>query len=726
MPQISLENTAAISNPMPESPPTQQASLPWLKLREELKLAKGPHTRHGTPTWTIHDPSVNQFFSIGWLEFEILNRWNLGSPEKIAQAIEKTSPLQVSLEQVEQFAKFLQHHNLLCQSFPGAATLFLKKMTLEKKGWIERIFKNYLYFKIPMVHPDKFLATTLPLLQFMFNHWFFRIMIVISLAGIYMIAGNWSHFINGFDFLATPEGASYFMAVLFFSKCCHELGHGYAARHYGCSVPKMGIGLIVFWPILWTDTTDAWKITDKKKRLIISGAGMYAEIIVAALASMAWALLEDGTLRSCMQMLAATTWVLTITVNLNPVMKFDGYFLMSDWFELPNLQSRSILFFRWWYRKKLYGFDDPPPEYPDDRDQRFMVIYAFSSWIYRFFIMMSIALAIYLFFFKALGLLLICVQIVMFPIIPLLSEITLCWKNRSRIKWVPNFIFTLFFVLAIFAIFIVPWKNTITSPSILVAKRENIIYAPAIAKIAAVHVKNNQQVNRGNLLFTLQSPYLDHNILQTQRRITQIKNKMAANQLHDKRIEQNMVMIQERHTLEADLTAFLKEKEKLLIYAPFEGSIVDVPDNIHPGDWIARKEILGLLVQSDQSEIIAFVPEKHLAKINIGQNVRFYPDGFQFKVISGQITQVNYSGVKSIKYPELASLFGGSLPVQRDYHGTLIPVGSYYKILIQPDLASFSVDRVTTGLSKISIQPVSLLQSFWIHALGVLIRESGL
>lgn len=723
---VALANTASGLRTPDISSSQAPPRPPWPRLREELKLAKGPLTGQGAPTWTIHDPVANQFFRIGWLEFEILNRWNLADPQKIVAAIRQTTPIQLTETHIERFVQFLQDNQLLKSSFQGAAKRLLQKKNARQKGLLQTLLRNYLYFRIPVLRPDRFLTATLPLVRFVFSYWFVALTAVISLTGIYLIAENWSHFVNGFDFLATPDGALYFIGVLFFSKCCHELGHGYAAKRFGCSVPRMGIGVIVFWPILWTDTTDAWKIRDRHKRLIINGAGIYAELIVAAFAALLWAFLDDGPLRSSIQMLAATTWVLTLMINLNPIMKFDGYFLLSDGFEVPNLQSRALVYARWWYRSKCYGLSDPPPEYPERRTKRFMLLYALFSSIYRFFIMISIALAIYFFFFKALGMMLILFQIMMFPVLPILSEMAVCWKKRADIQWFPNFLMTLLMLTAVSAVFWIPWKNTLTVPAVWLAERETAIYAPSTARITAIFVKNHQAVETGQPLYQLESPHLEHRIVQTRRRIRQIQAEIESNQLHEKRLEQNAVRLQEYYTLQADLDGFLKEKAQLTLQAPFNGTIVDLPSGIHGGDWISKKEILGLLVCSRKSKMIAFIPERHLTEVQVDQQVQFYPDRFRFRSIAGHTLSVDDTAVKTLAYPELASVFGGRLPARRDETGGLIPVGSHYKIRITPDEPWLKTGQVVSGRAEIEIVPVSLFQRFRNRALGILIRESGL
>jgi len=708
-----------------------------MPIRDDLKLERGPLNPSGSPSWIIHDPVANRFFRIGWLEFETLNRWGLGDSEKIVSSILKSTTMTTDVAAVDRFVQFLLVNDLLVQSSAQSSAYYVKKKQSAKKNILFRILTQYLYFRIPLVQPDSFLKATLPFVRFIFSPWFFKAVLITSILGGYLIIGEWSHFIHGFNFIATPHGKIFFILALIFSKCCHEMGHGYAAVKYGCRVPTMGIGMMIFWPILWTDTTHAWKVRDRNQRLIISASGIYVEIIIAAMSTLIWAFLPDGPFRSSIQMLAASTWILTVVVNLNPLMKFDGYFLISDLLDIPNLQSRSFAIARWWLHGLLYGLQIQPPEVLPRDKIKVMIIYSVSVWIYRFFLYLSIALTIYLFFFKALGLLLMMVQFAMY-LIPLVAEMNFFLKNRGNIRWYPNFILTCLVLFGLGAVFFFPWKNTITVPAILKAEREAVIYNPSAAQIFSLNIMNKQPVKKGDLMVLFRSPEIEHHIDKTRQKIRQITIEMERNQSHEKLIGQNTVKLEEYHSLMADLNAYLEEQKELSLRAPFDGIITDMPDHIKQGDWIPEKEMICLITQRKNSSIIAFVPEINLNYVHEGQTAHFYPDGFFRHFVTGTIHSIDLSATKKLIYPEISSIFGGALPVQRDSQGYLLPVKSVYRLNIVPngytlktsiwgsaDQVDFS-DKIMPGQVKIFTQSSSLARRFWIHAMGVFIRESGL
>ena len=141
---------------------------------------------------------------------------------------------------------------------------------------------------------------------------------------------NWDVFQSTFIYFFSTEGLFLFLLAVFLAKIVHELGHAYTAKLYGLRVPTMGIAFLVLWPVLYTDTSDAWKLPNRRQRLSIAAAGMLAEIGLAGIATLLWSFLPDGPIRSALFMVATTTWIITLLINSNPFLRFDVYFFLSD------------------------------------------------------------------------------------------------------------------------------------------------------------------------------------------------------------------------------------------------------------------------------------------------------------------------------------------------------------------------------------------------------------
>ena len=165
-------------------------------------------------------------------------------------------------------------------------------------------------------------------------------------------------------------------------------------------------------PVLYTDTSESWKLTRRADRFAIAGAGIAIELMLAAWTTLAWALTSDGALRSGLFLLASTTWMWTLAINASPFMRFDGYFLLSDLVGLPNLHERSFALARRQIHWLLFGYREPNPEPALGRSaKRAMIAFALVTWIYRLIVFLGIALLVYNLFFKLLGIFLLMVEI---------------------------------------------------------------------------------------------------------------------------------------------------------------------------------------------------------------------------------------------------------------------------------------------------------------------------
>ena len=161
----------------------------------------------------------------------------------------------------------------------------------------------------------------------------------------------------------------------------------------------MGVALLVLFPVLYTDNTDAWRLTDQRKKLQIVLAGLMVEFHIALLALFSWTVVEDGPLRSAAFFLATGSLVGSLLVNLSPFMRFDGYYALADFLGMQNLQPRAFELARWQVRQWLFGLPENPPEPFPATKHYFLVFYSFATWIYRFFLFLGIALLVYFFAF---------------------------------------------------------------------------------------------------------------------------------------------------------------------------------------------------------------------------------------------------------------------------------------------------------------------------------------
>ena len=697
------------------------AALPLL--RQDLQLLPGPANSDGVPSWTIHDPARHRFVRIGWAEFEFLSRWELGDATAIAQSVSAQTTIQATARDVEMLAGFMLHAGLVAPSGPlGIAQLMAEAGAgrLSAAGWL---LKNYLFLRLRLVNPDRVLAAMVPATNFVFTRGFLIAMGVLALIAFYHVGRQWDGFTHSFQELFSLEGALLVGVALSCAKVIHEIGHGLAARHFGCKVPAMGVALLVLWPVLWTDTTDAWRLTDRRHRLIVDASGMAAELVLAVFAALAWAMLSDGSLRTAAFLLCSSTWLITLAINLNPLMRFDGYFILSDGLEIPNLQDRAFVLARWRMRETLFDLGVPPPEIVPAHTAKLMLIYAYCTWVYRFFLFLGIAVLVYHLAFKLLGLFLMAVEVWWFIARPIIREMS-AWLGSLRPRKInARTWFTIGFAALVLLILALPWRSEIAAPAVLRANRQASIYTATAGELLRASA-NGRQVAAGEVLFQLGSEPLMWRRRQAQATVDGLRADLIGLAFDPNRAAN---LAEAKKALEqalAELRSNDAEQDSQTIIAPFAGVLTDVPWTLQRGSTLPRREMLGVLIDPADPVVEAYVEEGDVTRYAPGASARFYPeDGSE--MLDLIVVTTSPGSARVLDALDLASTNGGGVAVRKDNSGRLVPEHAVYRVLLRLR-APMQVLRRQRGAITIDGERISPLRRIYDRAVAVVVRESGL
>jgi putative peptide zinc metalloprotease protein len=695
-------------------------------LREELSLHAGPRTADGAPSWTLHDPAAHRFFRIGWVELEMLSRWHCGDVEAVAAAVAAETTIPATAGQVEAFARFLWSQGLLQARGDEALGRLKTLAAAHRPHWLMWLLKTYLSIRIPLVRPDRFLTATLPLVNLLYTRAFLALTLLVALVGGHLALRQWDAFHATFLHFFTLEGAALAAVALTGAKVLHEMGHAYTARRYGCRVPSMGLVFLVLWPVLYTDVSEAWKLSSRRQRLAIGMAGLVAELVLAAYATLAWSFLPDGPPRSAAFLLASSTWILTLAINLNPLMRFDGYFLLSDWLDVPNLQDRAFALARWRLREWLFGFGDPPPEVFAPRTRRILLVYAFATWVYRFFLFLGIALLVYHVFFKLLGLFLMAVEVGWFIVKPIVSELRDWLKRRDRLRLNRHVLVTAGLGAAGLVLALVPWHGTVSAPAVLKAAQQTQLFVPKGARLAEVRATPGAPVAKGDVLFRLESPDLAHDLAQARRKVEVLRERAQVQSLSRDLMEHTQATWRELEAAQAEAAALGMEVARLDVLAPAAGVVVDMADPLAAGEWLRESTRLATLIDPASSLIEAYIPEEDLYRVAVGTAGRFLADDSGRRWVPATVASIAPASSRVLPEPYLASVHGGNVPVHQGRDRTLIPEAPVYRVLLRPDAPLRAPVQVERGTVLLDGEGESLATRLWRTAIGVLIRESGL
>lgn len=701
----------------PESPAAATVVPP---LREDIRLHPAAPQRDGSPAWTLHDPVTNRFYLIGWPEFEMLSRWRLRAPGRIAASTSSETPLDVDESDVLRLAVFLQNHQLVRVTDADGVARLGRMAAVRREGPLRWLLHHYLFFRIPLVHPQAFLRGALPWIAFVFAPWFRWLVVGCAAGGLMLAARQWDTFVHTFSDTLSLEGLAGYLVALVVAKTLHELGHAFMATRLGVRVGHMGLAFLVLWPMLYTDTSESWKLADRRDRFRIAAAGMATEFALAGFATLAWSLCDDGALRSALFFLATTSWVLTVGINASPFMRFDGYFLLSDALDMPNLHDRAFAIARARMRRLLLGWSDADPEIFPPTTTRFLVAFAWITWAYRLLVFLAIAVAVYHLFFKLLGIFLFAVEIGWFVARPLIAEFSV-WRAR-RDEIVPSRRWGLYGLLGgVFLVLVVPWRTSVHAPGWMHADRQLVVYSPLPARVASL--RGEGRVAAGEAIAVLDSPDLRLRAAQYERLADALALQLDQAVGRRDGTERRALFARQWAEQAEEARSRRTELARLELRAPFAGRLTDIDHAARSGVWVNGEQPLAVLVDDALWVVDAYADQRDVARLSSGAEATFHPSGDPMGARSGRV--IGIDGTRTLRLPEplLSTAFGGAIPVLQGGEGR-VPRDALYRVRVALDGAPPAA-AVRGGTVVITGARRSLALDAFEGLAEIAIRESG-
>ncbi|WP_296952449.1 HlyD family efflux transporter periplasmic adaptor subunit [uncultured Massilia sp.] len=691
---------AVLTGTLQAAPP---ATLP--PLREELSLHRGPALATGEPSHTLEDPVRNQFFRIDWTTFEVLRRWSLGTPDDILLSLRADTPLDLQRADVEAVLKFLVDHQLVQPDPLRSVKAMAARHQAAAGAWHTRLLHHYLFFRIPLVRPDRWLARTAPALDWLFSRGFFLLTMLALLAGGALVWRQWDVFRTTLSGSFTPGGLLAYAVALTAVKCAHELGHAFTAKRLGCRVPSMGLAFLVLWPVPYTDTNDAWRLADRRQRQQVAMAGVATELAIAAWATLAWSLLPDGLLRDIAFPLATTTWIATLALNASPFMRFDGYFVLSDWLDMPNLHARAFALARWDLRERLFGLGIDPPEHVPARRHAGLILFAWAVWLYRITVFVGIALLVYHFFIKLVGIFLFCIEMSWFVIRPVAGEVKVWGGLWTRIRRSPRGRRSLALALAVLVLFVLPWPTRVQGGAVLKPAAVFPVHAPEHAQVAALPVREGTRVRAGQELLRFAVPETGGRRAAIQATVERLRWEAGAAGFDAEQRARSAVLREELGTAEAQLAALDEEEARHRPRAPFAGVVRDLDPELAPGTWVRRNERVAVLVGDGGAEASTYLDEESVRRVAVGDHAVFHADGGAGPALRLTVAGIDRDATRVLPSGLWAAQQGGQVPA-REKQGAWYPDHAVYRV-------TFTVDEAPGALAGQAWRGTVVIRGDW-------------
>ena len=549
---------------------------------------------------------------------------------------------------------------------------------------------------------------------------------LVVLGSLYLVSRQLDQVVDEFRSLMNLQGLLVFATALFFIKIFHELGHALTAFRKGLHVPVIGLAFIVLIPIFYTDTSQSWRLKSHRDRLQISAAGIGAELIIAGLATVLWVFVPAGDVRTFLFCLATTSWVMSLAINLNPLMRFDGYFLLADLLGMENLQNRSFSLARWKLREFLFGPGLPPPERFSPVLHRSLICFAFATWLYRLALFLAIAVLVYSFFIKLIGIFLFVVEIVWFVLRPVYLEMKEWWLMRRILFRTRRSMVSLLVLSGLIGALTWPLSTRVSIPAMVYVPGEILVFAPMSANLKELSVHEGQMVQKGELLGRLHSPQLDRLIELTQQRQHSLKARLARSLEDRTDTEQRQVLLKELSSVNDRLSALQHQMEDLQMRAKVAGKVVDLNPQMRAGNAVSNAGPLLRIVPQTELALSGLVVERERDRLAVGANGTFVPEHPWIEKSEIELREISKTPVNHLEFAELSTQFGGAVRTVTTATGDHVPLQSYFSLTMQlRELRQTELQNPIRGTVLLDAQPRSY-GAMIVQQIGkVLIRESG-
>jgi putative peptide zinc metalloprotease protein len=372
-----------------------------LKIRIRADLGIEAQKYEGRTYYVVKDPVSMRYYRLKDHEYFLVRYMDGKSTLEDAQKAYETRyrPDRLKLEELESFAQQLLTAGLAHNESPKAGKqLFDRRKKRLRSEWMQTL-TNILYIKLPIFDPDRLLTRMVKYTRFIFTMPFFLLSVAVMLAAAGLVATHFETFrskLPDYHEFFSFKTVVYLWIALGCVKVIHEFGHGISCKRFGGEVHEMGALLLCFSPALYCNVSDAWTLPNKWHRIIISAAGIYVELIIAAIATFVWWNSATHPFVHNMSLsLMVVCSVSTVVFNANPLMRYDGYYVLADWLEIPNLRERSNRYLLNLFQEHCLGVEVPPEEYMALWRRILFVVFAIVSYVYRWVVTFTI-----LFFFN--------------------------------------------------------------------------------------------------------------------------------------------------------------------------------------------------------------------------------------------------------------------------------------------------------------------------------------
>jgi len=696
--------------------------------------------RQGTRNcWVVKDPISRKFFYFNEQEYAIF-AWLDGTCSVqtiIARFCRKFPPVHLSPAQLSEFLSELARADLLkgtTGTTSGSRDSSFNHPLAQRLG---EVVGNPLAIRLPGVNPSRFLDMLAPGCQWMFSKSVLALaglLILLALACALVQFENLAAAVPQLRAAGTSQVLMTIAVSLIVSKIIHELAHALTARHFGVRCESMGVLLLIFTPCLYCDVSDAWLLASRRARIAISAAGIFAELVLASIATLLWMISRDDPTRAVLLTVMIVCSVNTLLFNGNPLMRYDGYFILSDLLGMPNLAGESAARITSRLRSWIWGERPGIRREETTRERLLLWSYGLLSAGYRLILIMVILYGVDR-YFDRIGLRLLGMGLAGLVLTTFVTKTTTnllrppagsaVW-GINRFKRPALALGCLLLMLA--GLLLVPIPRPLHAPFRIESRQSRDVYVPIAGQLVWA-AQPGQIVRAGDLLAELRNPALDLELQKIDLQLDLLRSRLHS--LDARRgllnhANERPALIESISSLKKKRTVLAREKQELAIHSPLNGVIHDPPNllaspteirsvsfwtgtPLEPRNrncYLPQGTHLCSITGESEKRAVLYLGQQHLQHVRTGQAVRLWLPGISRNGLDAKVIEIAPAPLDEIPREFLAKNVIALNPASSP--GTMRPQEPLYRVVAQITTTNVPLPLRATGQAGIRTTPVTL------------------
>ncbi len=716
-----------------------------LRMRADLRIER--QTYLGRHYWVVKDPIALKYYRFEEEEIALLEMLDgQSSLEEIqAQFEERFAPQKITLQELHQLIGMLHRSALIVSDAAGQGPQLLKRHREQASRQRLSSLTNVLCIRFKGFDPDRLLGWLDRHVGWFFSPACFFLCLTLAFGALLLVTAQFDVFqakLPSFgDFFASKNWI-WLSLTLAGTKLLHEFGHGLSCKRFGGECHEMGAMLLVLTPCLYCNVSDSWMLPSKWKRAAIGAAGMYVEIVLASFCTFVWWFTQPGLLNYlCLNVMFVSS-ISTLLFNANPLLRYDGYYILSDLIEIPNLRQKATTILQSKLAAWTLGLPETPDPFLPQRRQLLFAIYTVAAAIYKWVVTAAILWFLYV-VFEPYGLQIIGKLITVMAVGGLVFQPL--WKlgkffyvpgRIDRVKKPRMFASAAVAVVGVLAVFLLPIPHYVRCGFYIQPRGAASVYVESPGELLQIHARPGQTVLAGDPIVTLDDVELKVTLVRLGGEKRGLETKLSS--LRQRAFEDESAVL-EISEVEESIVAIddqiarrQRELELMRIVAPTGGAIIPPPTLAKPHDDPSRlptwsgspfdqRNRHAFLVEGtpicqvgDPSciEAILAIDQGDIEFVHAGQSIEIFVNQLPGKRLRTQLDQVSRLDMK-VTPKNLSSKNGGDVITQTDASGQERPMNTTY----QANAALQSEDNElligVTGQAKIHTGYLTVATRVW-------------